>query len=127
MLSIYRALFGRKEKHVTSKFEEKCRKVLEQHYHLKFKPIRPDWLKNPRTRSNLELDGYNHKLKIAFEANGIQHYRYDPHFHNSRNDFIDQQYRDRLKAKLCRKKGVHLIIIPYWVKDIKKYILSKLP
>lgn len=124
-----RWLFGpkRNSKHITSKFEEKCRVILENHYGVKFKPIRPNWLKNPKTNSNLELDGYNKKLKIAFEANGIQHYKYDSHFHSSRQDFIDQQYRDRLKAKLCKKKGIHLIVIPYHTKNIKKYIISHLP
>jgi hypothetical protein len=127
MLSSLRRLFIPKQKHITSKFEETCREVFEKHYGVKFKPIRPDWLKNPKTGSNLELDGYNKKLKIAFEANGIQHYKYDPHFHNSKADYKDQRYRDKLKAKLCKKQGVHLISIPYYTKDIKAYILSKLP
>ena len=112
---------------VTSKFEEQCRVILEKHYHAKFKSVRPDWLKNPKTGANLELDGYNKKLKIAFEANGIQHYKYDRHFHKSRSDYTDQVYRDKIKARICREKGIHLIVIPYYIDDIKAYIMKHLP
>ena len=130
--------FGRskpKFNKVTSKFEEVCRKIFEKHYRAKFPSVRPDWLKNQKSGCNLELDGYNKKLKIAFEANGIQHYEYNSHFHSCYDDYTDQVYRDKLKAKLCKKKGIHLIVIPYYItngskdyrKTIKKYILSHLP
>lgn len=108
-----------------SKFEARCRKIFEKHYHAKFKTIRPDWLRNPKTGQNLELDGFYRN--IAFEANGIQHYEYNPHFHDSYDEYEDQVYRDKLKIKLCKKRGVYLISIRYDVQDLESYILSKLP
>ena len=58
----------------------------------------------------LNLDGYNEELRIAFEHQGIQHYRFDPFFHNNnKNNFIEQQKRDLLKQELCIKNNVILI------------------
>ena len=41
-----------------------------------FSPIRPNFLVDPQTNYKLELDGYNEELNIAFEYNGIQHYKF---------------------------------------------------
>ena len=40
-------------------YEEKCRKIFQELFKKEFKSVRPDWLKNPWTYQNLELDGYN--------------------------------------------------------------------
>lgn len=62
---------------------------------VKFNPARPDWLKNPHTGRNMELDCYNEKLGIAVEYNGRQHYEYSPHFHhNDPMEFQEQRQRD---------------------------------
>jgi len=84
----------------------------------KFVKIRPDWLKNPRTNRNLELDGYNDDLQIGIEYNGIQHYVWPNYTSMTHDQFIQQQYRDDLKQQLCKIKQICLIIIPYTV-DIK--------
>lgn len=77
--------------------------------------IRPDFLQNPESGKNMELDCYCEKYKIAVEYNGIQHYKYPSAFHKSEREFYNQVYRDRLKKKLCDKAGIYLISVPYWV------------
>ena len=57
-----------------------------------------------RREEILELDGYNHKLRLAFEYNGYQHYDYPNVFHKTREEFYKQRERDRLKAELCKKE-----------------------
>src|SRR5690606_5877566 len=55
--------------------EKLCREVFEEWFGEPFIKIRPEWLVNPKTNYKLELDGYCEKLNIAFEYNGIQHYK----------------------------------------------------
>jgi hypothetical protein len=88
--------------------EQLCRGIFEEHYNAKFPNKKPKFLKG------LELDGYNEELNIAFEYNGRQHYKYIPYFHkNGEQDFIEQQERDRRKYRICAKKNIKLILIPY--------------
>ncbi len=94
----------------------------------KFVKTRPQFLKNPATKRNLELDFYCAELKLAFEVNGIQHYKYTPYFHRKGiNDFHYQEERDDLKKSLLRKKGVVLITVPFNIDTTaKKYIENRL-
>ena len=77
--------------------------------------IRPNFLKNPETGRNLELDMYDQITKIAIEYNGQQHYKYLPKFHKDENEFYKQVKRDELKMKLCQENGINLISIPYTI------------
>lgn len=73
---------------------------------------RPIWLKNPYSKRNLELDLFFPNLGIAFEINGMQHFRYTPHFHrNGIEDFHYQVFKDNWKKEMCRLKGIQLFII----------------
>ena len=69
---------------------------------------------------------YNKDLKLAFEYNGRQHYKFIPFFHKTYSEFLNLQENDRIKKKLCKKNGITLIIIPYTVKDLKSYIITTL-
>jgi len=113
-----------------SKGEIECRNVLETYFKKPFPKERPDILRNPVTGgdNNLELDCYNKELKLAVEYNGIQHYKYIPYFHKTRDAFQNQKYRDYMKKQLCEKNGITLIDVPYTVKipDIKQYIIKEL-
>ncbi|MFP3414319.1 hypothetical protein SB773_22455 [Bacillus sp. SIMBA_074] len=62
---------------------------------------------------NLELDGYNEELNIAFEYHGIQHYKFDPFFFKTIEDFDKRQAVDLYKEEICRQKGIKLVIVPY--------------
>lgn len=112
-----------------SRGERVCCQTMERIYGLPFISIRPDWLKNPETGYNLELDCYNDDLKLAVEYNGIQHYEW-PNFTNQTYDqFMSQVRRDQFKSKVCNENGVYLITVPHKVNysDIPKYIMSQLP
>jgi hypothetical protein len=62
---------------------------------------------------NLEIDGYNDELKLGFEYNGEQHYRYVNYFHKNQEDFLKRKNDDNLKKKLAIESNIALIIIPY--------------
>jgi len=119
-----------------NKHEEECRRIFQNVFRAKFKSVRPDWLKNPVTNKNLELDGYNETIKthlgigLAFEYDGAQHAKYSPnHFHkNGVNEFVYQVKKDEWKDMRCKQKGVLLIRIPHFVayEDLERYIRSEL-
>ncbi len=90
-----------------------CRGFFECIFKTKFPKQRPEWLVNPLSGGRMHLDGYNKKLKLAFEFNGPQHYKMYPKYHKTYQDFIEQQKRDMFKAFLCKKNGITLITVPY--------------
>jgi len=108
---------------VTTICERTCRKILEFLYKKDFPKKRPPWLKLS-TGGRLELDGYCKDLNIAFEYNGTQHYNFVRFWHKTQECFEMHQKRDEEKLRLCREKGVKLIVIPYTVKyyDLYRYI-----
>ena len=63
----------------------------------------------------LELDGYNAKVRVAFEVNGPQHDEYMRHFFDSVDAFHKYQENDRLKLVYCDTNGVSLFVIPWSV------------
>lgn len=114
-----------------SKGEKRCREVLEKVFSKPFPKVRPDFLRNPVTGGefNLELDCYNPELKLALEYHGIQHYKYSPFIHRgSKERFYNQKYRDHMTRDLCQKNGIKLIEVPYTVKEaeIEDYIRKEL-
>ncbi len=125
----------KKKKKRYGKFEERCREIFSNIFRAKFKKIRPDWLKNPATGKNLELDGYNAHIKtplgygLAFEYDGTQHSKYTPHFHrNGPKEFVYQTKKDTWRDIKCQEKGVMLIRIPHTIvyQDLERYIRMKL-
>lgn len=112
-----------------SRGEGICKQHMEARLGVPFTRVRPDFLKNPVTGENLELDIYNEDLRLAVEYNGKQHYEYNRHFHRGSNDrFQNQQYRDLIKQQLCRDQGIHLIVVPYSIKpeDIPSFLDEQL-
>ena len=75
-------------------------------YHLRGEQVkynyRPNFLKNPNTGKNLELDIYYPLLRLAIEADGFTH-----------KVLPSQKKRDRIKTSLCRKKGITLIRVTH--------------
>jgi hypothetical protein len=56
----------------------------------------------PVAGSRLTLDFYNASCNIAIEVDGLQHYKYNKHFHkDSRNNFLNQLKRDDFKERFC--------------------------
>ena len=94
-----------------------------------FKTKYPDWLKYKG--NNLELDGFNEELNIAFEYQGIQHYK--KVFYQSDEDLRQLKLRDRSKKTKCKNRDVTLIIVKQFkdmsntelmIQDVKKSILK---
>lgn len=100
--------------------EEEVRSIFETIFNKSFPTVRPNFLKNPETKINLELDGYCEELKLAFEYDGEFHYKENPWRSEA---LFEQKKRDELKDFLCKNAGVRLIRIPYWEKhNLEKII-----
>ncbi|WP_345239571.1 hypothetical protein [Pontibacillus salipaludis] len=99
--------------------EKKCRLIFRELFG-------KDFPKNRKVLGNkLELDGFCEELKIAFEYQGKQHYEYVPFFHQySKQKFKERVEVDLKKAKLCREKGIKLIIIPYYKNKSDKALIN---
>lgn len=117
-----------KKKREYGKSENTCRKIFEAIFDKEFPSIRPDFLKNPVSGQNLELDGYCEELKLAFEYDGAQHNKYTPHFHKDRHDFDYQVSKDKYKSQKCKEFGIDLIRIPHYIPPhhFEDYIRSEL-
>jgi len=76
---------------------------------------RPNFLKNPKTGRNLELDMYDPITKIAIEYNGEGHYNFVSKFHSDESKVFDQKERDILKRHLCEENGIILLTVPYTI------------
>ena len=70
----------------------------------------------PKFLEGLELDGYCEALKIAFEYDGEQHFKFPNWFHKSQEAFQKLQADDAKKTLLCEQHGIKLYRVPYWVK-----------
>lgn len=118
----------KKGKKRVNKTEEMCRTIIQKIYGKPFPSVRPDFLRSPATKKNLELDCYNKELRIALEYNGQQHYTYTPYFHKTKKNFYSQVHRDDWKRSRCRELGIRLIEIPYWITplDLEDYIIREL-
>lgn len=99
---------------ITSQQELKLKKLLEdilptEEY---IDNYRPDWLKNPETGYNLELDRFYPNLNIGIEFNGPQH--------RKKNNEA-QWNRDRIKKHLCAKQGV--IRLVFYINELNEQIV----
>lgn len=109
--------------------ERLCHKIFKEFVESKLgkkkeimRNIRPHFLKNPKTGCNLELDmfeAFDDNIKdknsikdgIAIEYNGLQHDEFVPTFHKNHDAFLDQRFRDEHKMKICKEKGIILIVV----------------
>jgi len=108
------------------KFERLSRNFFEEIFQKEFPKERPDWLVNSRG-NQMELDGYNEGLKLAFEAQGEQHYRAVPYFNQTLDD-LEQRFKDDLrKQELCKQNDVTLIQVPYFIhpNNMQQYITNQ--
>lgn len=104
--------------------EHVCERISRRYFEIifneKFPKSRPHWLKNDKGH-RMELDGYNQEKAIAFEYNGLQHYDEATYF--STKNLLEN---DKSKKKICKEKGIKLIIIPCWIKieQIRNFIID---
>jgi hypothetical protein len=119
---------SKKRRRILKKHESRCRAILENLFKAPFTSVRPDFLKYPVTGKNLELDGYNEELNLAFEYQGVQHRKFCPLFHETYQDFVDQLKRDAFKKKRCEELGINVLYIPDTVPydDLEEYLKMNL-
>lgn len=70
---------------------------------------RHDFLVSPLTQERLELDRFYRTTRVAFEFQGEQHTRASGRF--TQKEVDEQRLRDILKAGLCVRAGVHLVLV----------------
>jgi hypothetical protein len=70
-----------------------------------------NWLKNPATGGQLELDGFAKKLSLAFEHDGPQHYGQQCRSNQTPQELRAIRGLHKLKDRLCVMNGVTLIRI----------------
>lgn len=104
------------------KSEGECRRILEGLFKDRKFPKRSKFLYSERLDKWLEYDGYNEDLKLAFEYQGEQHYKYYPkHFHKAGyHKFEEQKERDKEKLRLSKEKGIIVIMIPYTCRSYRQ-------
>ncbi|MBY9010801.1 MAG: hypothetical protein KGD70_00340 [Candidatus Lokiarchaeota archaeon] len=108
------------------KFEKTCRRFFEEMFQDEFPKDKPKWLVNSRG-NQMELDGHNKSLNLAFEAQGEQHYRAVSHFNQTLKDLKHRIEDDSTKLELCKQNNVILIQVPYYVhpNKLQHYITEK--
>lgn len=97
--------------------EDKCRIIIQELTGYSFR-------KNKNAIKPYELDGYNQKLRLAFEYHGIQHYRFLKHFHKTYDQFVQRQEVDCKKEEMCVAIGIRLIVIPYTVSKTDEELIQ---
>lgn len=98
--------------------EQYCKYIFESIFERNFQKAYPKWLKSIKNRQ-MELDGYNEELQVAFEYNGIHHYK-------KGYKTLNRTLNDQLKKKLCNDHKILLIVIPYTIKlqEIQKIVVN---
>jgi len=94
--------------------ERICRALLERMTGIRFSKARPQWLRNKRGKQ-MEFDGYTPSLGVAFEYHGEQHYQHNIFFHKNVRAFKQRQQDDEQKRRVCRRRNVILLEVPYWI------------
>lgn len=123
--SIAYARSGCSECNGVGKNEKECRDIFESLLGVKFKKTRPDFLKNELTGRNLELDGYNEYLKLAFEYDGAQHFKVKDLWGGTKA-LLKIHELDLIKNKKCIENNIILIRIPYTCIKKNDYIKNML-
>lgn len=90
--------------------ERITRLFFEHVFGYKFPSIKPKWLINS-FGNRMQLDGYCAELGIAFEHQGLQHYKISD-FYKTKEAFNKRQNDDICKIDLCKLNNIKLFIIP---------------
>ncbi len=90
--------------------ERVCRIYFETIFKTSFDKAYPDWLYR-KEGDPREIDGLSISLGVAFEHNGIQHYKFSKKFHKTPDDLILQKKKDSLRRRRCKANGIKLIEI----------------
>lgn len=78
-----------------------------------------------RNKYSLPFDFYLPNLNICIEYQGLQHFEPVGEF-GGEESFKHQKVKDDIKRNFCKDNNIKLIEIPYWEKDIEKYLVEKI-
>jgi hypothetical protein len=101
-----------------SKSEELARTTFRQLFGAPFRKARPKWLKNSRGRQ-MELDGFEESLGLAFEYQGRQHFE-NVGIYSSEVQLEQRIVDDKDKVRLCAENGITLITLN-WDTEIYEF------
>jgi len=104
--------------HCFYKTEQKFREVLEKIFNIQFPQKYPKWLVNDNG-NRLQLDGYNEKLGIAFEYQGIQHFKVKDIW-GGEKALIKTQKHDQIKKELCKRHNI-ILLCPTYELDLSDF------
>lgn len=90
---------------------------MSSHSGASFEKARPSWLRGMSIKGgDLELDGYNEELRIAFECDGPTHYdvdyikrKYGLTTEQAQKFLRIQKANDQIKTAECNRRGITLI------------------
>ena len=95
--------------------EKMFRCILEKVFNCSFPSCRPSWMKSDKMRC-LQIDGYNEELKIGFEYQGKQHFKFVPYFHKNIQKFERLQFLDKTKKHILEQKNIFMFYPIYKLK-----------
>jgi hypothetical protein len=101
-----------------SKSEELARTTFRQLFGAPFRKARPKWLRNSRGRQ-MELDGFEENLSLAFEYQGRQHFE-NVGIYTSDAQLEQRIVDDKQKVRLCADNGITLVTLN-WDTDIFQF------
>jgi len=64
-------------------------------------------------REKLFFDFYINTLKLAVEAHGEQHYKFNSLFHTCAQDFVHQRKKDLRKREWCEYNNITYVELPF--------------
>lgn len=102
--------------------ENKVAKILDG---MKIKYIGQYRFKECKDKHTLPFDFYIPSLTICIEYDGEQHFRQNRAW-AGRTDLSEVKRRDKIKDDFCLSKGIKLIRIPYFIKNVDNYLVEKM-
>ena len=90
-------------------------------------PIMEEVPIKPRPNQNQYIDFYLHKLKLAIEVHGQQHFKFSSLYHVNAHGFLRQRKLDMDKEAWCMTNGITYIQLPFdeSVEEWKKRIVNR--
>lgn len=100
-------------------------------YCVKNKKAVPEYkkFKNPETNRYLPFDIFIPSINMFIEIHGLQHYKFNKHFHRTKKNFEYSKYKDKIKKNFAEKNGVYIEVDLRKIKTVKAgilYLKSKL-
>lgn len=121
---------GTKTRYTLKKYhrhEINLTKIIERFYGPKqvITGYRPLWATSKKG-SLLEFDVAVPSKRILIEYNGEQHYEFISIFHRTKTRFIEQQRRDKRKARLAKKNNYTLVVFKFDEPLFEDYVIDKI-